>query len=416
MKYKQLSKIVYQYTVKTLFYRAKWILLNLYKSRVLETITFSYWERTAFIDDADIIIIGSGLVGLSAAMHLKKTQPALKVLVLERGFLPTGASTKNAGFACFGTVSEQLAALQHSSEQEVSRLVNYKWRGLQRLRENLGDTNIDYRQHGGYELFMDDEKETADYCIDQAGRMNRLLEGAIGEPGIYSEATGKIAEFGFKGVRSMIYNPYEGQLHTGKMMRTLLNKVYNLGVLVLNGCEIKAMENSHNYISLLTNQGNFRASKVILATNAFASQLFPQLKVIPGRGQVLVTKPVKGLKLKGTYHFNAGYYYFRNIDDRVLFGGGRNLDFITEETWEFGHTEAVKNKLANYLKDVILPGETIEIDYWWSGIMGFGEDISPIVKQVEPNIFCAVRCNGMGVAMGSLVGEEVAELALSTAF
>ena len=42
--------------------------------------------------------------------------------------------------------------------------------------------------------------------------------------------------------------------------------------------------------------------------------------------------------------------------------------------------------------------------------MGFGEDISPIVKQVEPNIFCAVRCNGMGVAMGSLVGEEVADL------
>ena len=61
--------------------------------------TFSYWERTAFIENADVIIIGSGLVGLSAALYLKQQQPALKVLVLERGFLPTGASTKNAGFA-----------------------------------------------------------------------------------------------------------------------------------------------------------------------------------------------------------------------------------------------------------------------------------------------------------------------------
>ena len=43
--------------------------------------------------------------------------------------------------------------------------------------------------------------------------------------------------------------------------------------------------------------------------------------------------------------------------------------------------------------------------------MGFGDDINPIVKEIEPNLFCAVRCNGMGVAMGSLVGEEVAELA-----
>src|SRR6201996_9801458 len=97
--------------------------------------TYSYWERTAFIDNADVIIIGSGLVGLSAALHLKKQEPALKVLVLERGFLPTGASTKNAGFACFGTVSEQLYYLEDASETEVARLVNRKWRGLQRLRQ-----------------------------------------------------------------------------------------------------------------------------------------------------------------------------------------------------------------------------------------------------------------------------------------
>ena len=62
--------------------------------------SFSYWERAAFIDHADVIIIGSGQVGLSAALHLKQQQPQLKVLVLERGFLPSGACTKNAGFAC----------------------------------------------------------------------------------------------------------------------------------------------------------------------------------------------------------------------------------------------------------------------------------------------------------------------------
>ena len=376
------------------------------------TNTFSYWERTAFIDNADVIIIGSGLVGLSAALHLKKQQPALKVLVLERGFLPTGASTKNAGFACFGTVSEQIAALKRSSADEVSRMVDYKWRGLQRLRQNLGDANIDYQQHGGYELFMDDEAARADDCIDKIDYLNKLLKDAIGSANIYSVANSKIAGFGFKGITRMIYNSFEGQLDTGKMMRALLTKVYNMGILVLNGCEILKIENDADLITLITSQGNFKTGKVILATNAFANQLFPELKVIPGRGQVLITKPISGLKLKGTYHFDEGYYYFRNIDDRVLFGGGRNLDFKTEETWEFGQTETVKNKLVTYLKEVILPNQDFEIDYWWSGIMGFGEGISPIVKQVESNIFCAVRCNGMGVAMGSLVGEEVAELAL----
>jgi len=378
----------------------------------ITTNTFSYWERTTFIDNADVIIIGSGLVGLSAALHLKKQRPALKVLVLERGFLPTGASTKNAGFACFGTVSEQISYLNKSSEEEVLRMADYKWRGLQRLRQNLGDANIDYHQYGGYELFRDEERKKAEVSVDQIDRFNKLFQQAIGSSAIYSVADKKINDFGFKGVGRMIFNAFEGQIDTGKMMRTLLNKVYELDVMVLNNCEIQRVEEENNSINLTTSQGNFKAGKVILATNAFANQLFPGLKVIPGRGQVLVTKPIAGLKLKGTYHFNEGYYYFRNVDNRVLFGGGRNIDFEAEKTWEFGQTDLVQQHLSKYLKEMILPNQDFEIDYWWSGIMGFGDDISPIVKQVEPNIYCAVRCNGMGVAMGSLVGEEVATLVL----
>ncbi|SDG83593.1 NAD(P)/FAD-dependent oxidoreductase [Mucilaginibacter gossypii] len=376
--------------------------------------SFSYWERTAFTDNADVIIIGSGLVGLSAALQLKKQQPTLKVLVLERGFLPSGASTKNAGFACFGTVSEQIEAINHSSETEAMHLVAYKWKGLQRLRENLGDANIDYYQYGGHELFMDHEETHARNSIDQIDHLNKLIQQAIGRADIYSVADEKIADFGFNKVKHIIYNSFEGQIHTGKMMRALLYKAYQLGVLVLNNCSISVIGQEDQHIRLSTSQGIFKAGKVILATNAFASQLYPQLDVVPGRGQVMVTRPVPGLKLKGTYHFNQGYYYFRNIDGRVLFGGGRNLNYKAEETWDFGHTDEVKQQLINYLNEVILPGQNVEIDYWWSGIMGFGQEISPIVNQVRPNIFCAVRCNGMGVAMGSLVGEEVAELLLNS--
>jgi len=375
--------------------------------------SFSYWERTAFIDDADVIIIGSGLVGLSAALHLKTREPKLKVLVLERGFLPTGASTKNAGFACFGTVSEQLEGLKRSSEDEVAQLVAYKWRGLQRLRQNLGDANIGFYQHGGYELFMDNEHRQAERCIDKIPYLNRLLKDAIGGTDIYAVADDKIGAFGFDKVKHLIYNPYEGQINTGKMMRTLLQKVYSLDVAVLNSCPVTKIEHYKDQIYLHTPHGIFKTPKMILATNAFANQLFPELKVTPGRGQVMVTKPIPGLKLKGTYHFNEGYYYFRNIDGRVLFGGGRNLDFEAEATWEFGHTDIVRQQLMDYLNEVILPGQDAEIDYWWSGIMGFGEDLCPIVKQIGPGTYCAVRCNGMGVAMGSLVGEEVAELALN---
>jgi gamma-glutamylputrescine oxidase len=79
-----------------------------------------------------------------------------------------------------------------------------------------------------------------------------------------------------------------------------------------------------------------------------------------------------------------------------------------------GHTERVKQQLLQYLNEMILPDQNAEVDYWWSGIMGFGEELKPIIKQVQPGVFCAVRCNGMGIAMGSLVGEEVAEMVIES--
>jgi gamma-glutamylputrescine oxidase len=383
-----------------------------FKNMTATNQAFSYWERTAFIDGADVVIIGSGLVGLSAALHLKHKQPALNITVLDRGLLPSGASTKNAGFACFGTVSEQLANINRSSEAEMLRMVDYRFRGLQRLRENLGDQNIRYLQHGGYELFTAEEIKEAQLASEAIPYLNKILSEVIGDTDIYAVAGAKIAGFGFQGVNTMIVNKYEGQIHTGYMMRTLLYKAYEADILILNNCTVNGVKTEDNHVSISTSQGNFRAAKVIVANNAFARQLYPDLDVVPGRGQVLVTKPILNLKLKGTYHFNEGYYYFRNIDNRILFGGGRNLDFKAEETPDFGNTEQVQAKLINYLHEMILPNQPAEIDYWWSGIMGFGAELSPIIKQIQPNVFCAVRCNGMGIAMGSLVGEEVAELLL----
>jgi len=133
-------------------------------------------------------------------------------------------------------------------------------------------------------------------------------------------------------------------------------------------------------------------------------------EVQPARAQVLITKPIKNLQIKGTFHVDKGYYYFRNIDNRILFGGGRNLDFKTEETSEFGQTAIVQNELENILKTTILPNTPFEIEHRWSGIMGVGNQKKAIVKQVSNQVFCGVRLGGMGVAIGSLVGKELAEL------
>src|SRR6185369_8374728 len=99
----------------------------------------SYWEQESFFNHIDLLVIGGGIVGLNAAWHAKKIAPRLKVAVFERGSIPMGASTRNAGFACFGSPSELLDDLSRNSEEEVFSLVEKRWKGLSKLRKNLGD-------------------------------------------------------------------------------------------------------------------------------------------------------------------------------------------------------------------------------------------------------------------------------------
>ncbi|MDP5092873.1 MAG: FAD-binding oxidoreductase [Polaribacter sp.] len=365
----------------------------------------SYWELKEWFSNVDFTIIGSGIVGLNCALQLKKNHPKAKILLLEKGMLPQGASTKNAGFACFGSLSEIIDDLKTHSQEEVFNLVKNRWEGLQLLRSNLGDKNIDFQANKGFELFKDEI--FFEECLDQKESINKLLN-PIFKTDVFTISDNM---FGFQKVHQQyIVNNFEGQIDTGKMASELLRKVQENGVKILNNISVESFIDIENKIHVKTNRLDFYTKKLFIATNGFASQLLEE-NVQPARAQVLITKPIKNLHIKGTFHLDKGYYYFRNIDNRILFGGGRNLDFKTEETTEFGETQIIQNKLETILKEIILPNASFEIEHRWSGIMGVGNQKNAIVKQLSNNVFCGVRLGGMGVAIGSLVGKDLADLA-----
>lgn len=365
---------------------------------------YSYWEYKEWFTNNDFVIIGSGIVGLNCAIQLKRKFPKSNILVLEKGLLPQGASTKNAGFACFGSVSELLSDLKSHTEQEVFDLVKKRWDGLQLLRQTLGDEAIDYQHHFGYELFY--QQGFFHECRDKLDYLNQLLRPLFQED-VFSTTENK---YSFDQIiPNYIVNQFEGQINTGKMMASLLKKAQSLGIKILNNVEVQTHSENTNTVIIETNQGTITTNKLLFATNGFSKDFFKE-DVKPARAQVLVTKPIKNLHIQGTFHLDEGYYYFRNIDNRILFGGGRNLDFKTEETTEFGQTKLVQNKLEEILRTIILPNIAFEIDQRWSGIMGVGNQKKAIVKQVSDNIYCGIRLGGMGVAIGSIVGKDLANL------
>ena len=365
---------------------------------------YSYWELKEWFSNIDFTIVGSGIVGLNCALELKKKHPKAKILIIEKGVLPQGASTKNAGFACFGSLSEIIDDLNSHTTQEVYDLIDKRWRGVQLLRNNLGDKNIDFQQNKGFELC--ESEHFFEECIAEQNSINNLLKP------IFKEAVFSTSEntFNFQKVHSKyIVNNFEGQIDTGKMAYELLHKVQKLGVKILNNISVESFVGLDTSVEVKTDRINFKTNKLFIATNGFANQLLAE-NVQPARAQVLITKPIENLQIKGTFHLDKGYYYFRNIDNRILFGGGRNLDFKTEETAEFGQTAIIQNELDKILKETILPNTPFEIAHRWSGIMGVGSQKKAIVKQHSDNVFCGVRLGGMGVAIGSLVGKELAEL------
>ncbi|WP_194974982.1 NAD(P)/FAD-dependent oxidoreductase [Aquiflexum lacus] len=367
----------------------------------------SFWEKKHFLN-FDLIVIGGGIVGLSTAIRYKKLFPNKKILVLERGLFPSGASTKNAGFACFGSLTEILDDLNHHSEQEVTNLVEKRFSGLCAIREEFGDEALGYQATGGFELIT--ENEIAD--LNQLDKINDLLYPLFGNP-VFDEIK-DISKFGFsKKVLKVIRNKYEGELDTGRFIQSLWDRCQQLNIKILTGAEVRHLDIENGAVMVGERESGitFKSEKIAVCTNAFTKSLISELDIVPGRGLVMVTKKLpKTILWTGSFHYDKGYVYFRNVDNRVLLGGGRNIDFNGEQSTDL----VINHKIRNYLKEIysniIMPGSPPEFEMEWAGIMAFGDSKTPIVKMVNHRVGMAVRLGGMGVAVGWQTGGELVGL------
>lgn len=369
----------------------------------------SIWEKESFFSPRDIIIAGSGFVGLWTAYYLKKHHPKLNISIVERGIIPTGASTRNAGFACFGSITELMADTQQTGEEKMLEMVELRFKGLARIRKVFKDNEIGYENRGGYELIRASQQIDVNSLRSTLDSFNRKLRQVVKKNKTFQLADSKIKQMGFAGVQHLVENKLEAQLHSGKLCSALLQLVQSQGVIVLNNIEITGYEKARRGIVLHTNLGmELNARRLLVCTNAFAKQLLPELDLEPARGQVLVTAPLSRLRFKGTFHYDEGFYYFRNLGNRILLGGARNKAFEEERTSTMNTTDFIQTELENFLKEVVIPGLKYQIDYRWSGIMGIGTEKMPIVKKINDQVFCAVRMSGMGVALAPEIGRKLA--------
>jgi glycine/D-amino acid oxidase-like deaminating enzyme len=402
----------------------------------------SVWEQSTYFAPKDLVIVGCGFVGLWTAYEAIQKNPKLNITILERGVIPSGASTRNAGFSCFGSVSELMYDIKLMGEDAMLETVKMRYDGLQRIQKVFKAKEIDYNQWGGYELFegkktVKDTKgkaskankgvstETSElYDISKLesdiAYLNKILAPVLKTPKkngkylpIYTNASKDIKKLGFQGIEALAFNQLEGQLNSAKLVLALQKAVQAKGVQILFSTEVKKFKPHKKGVIITTNlDAPIEAKQFLICTNGFAKQLMPSLDVVPARGQVFVTEPIKNLKFKGCFHFDEGYYYFRNLGNRLLLGGARNADFKNEKTYSLDTSDTIQKVLEQFMMERILPkgSKKPKIELRWSGTMGMGKIKKPIIEQLQPNVYCAVRMSGMGVAIAPIVAQRALKL------
>jgi gamma-glutamylputrescine oxidase len=358
--------------------------------------TPSFWEREEWLKKCDLLIVGAGIVGSSVALFYKERHPHADIVVIDRGFHPLGASTRNAGFACIGSISEHLADMEISGTDTVMNRIVRRWNGLQLLRSRLSDDETAYEHTGGIEIFTD--RARYEKCRAKVEEMNRLLEASTGLGNVYSG----LEYEGYPAIRNRV----EGALNSGRMMKSLHQKLQQAGVRIYWNAEAEQVNPGEVH---LKNGTLLKAENIVLATNGFTPRLHGE-PVKPARGYVFVTHPLKQMNWKGTFHFNEGFVYFRNVGSRLLLGGGRDQAKEEETTDHFGVNPAIKEYLVKFANNVLKLEDGWEIDLEWSGIMGMTDNKEPIIRQAAPGLYVAAGLSGMGVAIGMQVAQEMVHL------
>ena len=379
----------------------------------------SIWEKQSFYAHHDVVIIGAGLVGLWTAYEIKRLQPKASIVILEKGIIPTGASTRNAGFACFGSPTELLHDKKMLGESKMLEIAEMRYKGISKIRKILADDLTGYEACGGYEC-LNRQLNNLPELKDALPSLNKSLKAITRLDETFTWQNNRLDSFGLTGFDAMIENTLEAALHSGKLVQSLTKLVQSLGVNILTGLQVNSWQKAKGSITIdavhFLNESakqeiKFTTDRLIVCTNAFTSLIAPGMNVSPGRGQIIVTSEIDNLKMKGTFHYDEGFYYFRNLGKRILLGGARNKAFDEEATTNLDESPIVQEELERFLKEHIAKDYDYTIEYRWSGVMGFTEDKQPAIKQLEDNICAVIACNGMGVALSPIIAEQVASLA-----
>ncbi|MFC0161465.1 NAD(P)/FAD-dependent oxidoreductase [Mameliella alba] len=380
-----------------------------------DTVTPDDWPRLDGDLTVDVAVIGGGITGLNAALHLAGRGTSLAVLEAEHpGW---GASGRNGGFCCLGGskapaallnrrfgqgAAQDWAATEKAAVSHVEALIDRH--GWQVDRHSQGETLLAHKPRAYRALCAEAEETAATYGVSpEVHTTDDLAARGLGGPW----HGGMTLPIGFA-------------LNPRKYHAALASEATATGARLFAHSPVTGMERVGNHWRLTTNGGTVTTQNVILATNGYSHETLPpwlRARTLPLQSNVIVTRPLSAAEQQAAgwwsdqmaYDTRLLLHYFRKMPDgRFLFGMRGGLRATS------GAEARLSRRIRADFARIFPAWTDVEITHEWSGLVCLMRNLVPFVGPVpdHPGLFAALGFHGNGVAMGSHAGRLAADQVL----
>jgi glycine/D-amino acid oxidase-like deaminating enzyme len=381
-------------------------------------ITTSYWLDTApagpdrstttLPDVVDVVVVGGGLTGLSAALHLRRKGASVAVLEAER--MGWGASGRNGGMCTTGLSIGLLTAIKRYGFDTAKSLFLAYDDAIDTVERLIREEGIDcsFGRAGKLNLaskpaHFDGMVKTNEVLQSRFGRDSRLIP-----PQQLGDEIGSDRYFGG------LLDPRAAGLHVGKFVKGMAEAAAGHGAQLHERARVTTIKRLSDGFDVATTRGNVTARQVLVATDGYTDGALPAFRrrVVPVGSFIVVTAPLDRAlvdtlmptRRMASDSKNLLHYFRITPDDRMLFGG--------RAQFALSSPDADRKSAEILTRDMIgifpqLHGT--RIDYAWGGLVGMTLDRVPHAGQ-RGGIHYSLGYNGHGVQMATYMGRQMVEV------
>jgi glycine/D-amino acid oxidase-like deaminating enzyme len=357
---------------------------------------------------ADVVVIGSGYTGLSAARIL--AMRGVNVVVLEKETFGWGASSRNGGQVLTGLKWGPAALIEKVGLASAKEMYAASLASIDYLENLITEENIDceYVRCGHIEAAWK-ARHFATYRREQD-----LLEREFHHRVQLLDRAEQQRELGTQRYHGLLIDEASAAVHPTKYVRGLAISASGIGAWLFEKTPALAIKRQGTNYAVETPQGTIGAEKILIATNGYTDAAAPDFRrrLFPIGSFIIATEPLSpeiAARLmpqrRVVFDSKRYLYYFRlSADNRMLFGGRAEYKPPTPE-----NTRRSAEVLRRGMVKVFPELNNVKVDYVWSGNIGATLDFLPRAGQFN-GIYYALAYAGHGVAMATYLGSQLANI------